>query len=60
MHHPIHRITHTTALVTPVVEHWLERRVLKEGHILFNDALNTFYLLLYGVSRVMKTKDIDL
>ena len=24
MHHPIDRITHTMAFVTPVVEHWLE------------------------------------
>ena len=26
MHHPTDRITHTTAFVTPVVEHWLERQ----------------------------------
>ena len=26
MHHPTDRITHTTAFVTPVVEHWLETR----------------------------------
>ena len=25
MHHPTNRITHTTAFVTPVVEHWLLR-----------------------------------
>ena len=25
MHHPTDRITHTRALVTPVVDHWLER-----------------------------------
>ena len=25
MHHPTDRITHTTAFVTPVVEHWMER-----------------------------------
>ena len=24
MHHPIDRITHTTAFVIPVVEHWLQ------------------------------------
>ena len=24
MHHPTDRIVHTTAFVTPVVEHWLE------------------------------------
>ena len=27
MHHPTDRITHTTAFVTPVVEHWLEREI---------------------------------
>ena len=26
MHHPTERITHTTAFVTPVVEHWLGTR----------------------------------
>ena len=25
MHHPTERIAHTTAFVTPIVEHWLER-----------------------------------
>ena len=25
MHHPTDRIIHTTAFVTPVVEHWLEQ-----------------------------------
>ena len=26
----------------------------KEGNVLFNDALNTFYLRLYGVGRILK------
>ena len=26
----------------------------KEGHFLFNDALNTFYLRLYGVKNMVK------
>ena len=26
----------------------------KEGNVLFNDALNTFYLWLYGVSHMVK------
>ena len=34
MHHPTDRITHTTAFVTPVVEHWLER-LLDYFHALF-------------------------
>ena len=77
MHHPTYRITHTTAFVTPVVEHWLEREIAKwgklqrqltllwlqfvldnnyrkEGNILFNDALNTFYLRLYGIRHMVK------
>ena len=28
MHHPTDRITHTTAFVTPVVEHWLEQEII--------------------------------
>ena len=27
MHYPTERIAHTTAFVTPVVEHWLEREI---------------------------------
>ena len=27
MHHPIDRITHTRAFVSPVVKHWLERGI---------------------------------
>ena len=113
MHHPTDRITHTTAFVTPVVEHWLEREIAqwvhptceyrvrvvsvhrptmprpralkfrgrqnlnkfffiyekyywprgakykcaslyRERNVLFNDALNTFYLRLYGVRHMVK------
>ena len=46
----IDRIAQTTAFVTPVVEHWLER----ERNVLFNDTLNTFYLRLYGVRHMVK------
>ena len=31
MHHPTDRIAHTTAFVTPVVEHWLEREIVQSG-----------------------------
>ena len=27
---------------------------MKEGNVLFNDALNTFYLWLYGVRHMVK------
>ena len=32
MHHPTDRITHTTAIVTPVVEHWLELEIAQWVH----------------------------
>ena len=32
MHHPTERITHTTAFVTPVVKHWLEREIVQWVH----------------------------
>ena len=61
MHHPKDRIAHTTVFVTPVAED-IERQYItrsahrkrKEGNVLFNDALNTFYLRLYGVSHMVK------
>ena len=35
MHYPTDRIAHTTAFVTPVVEHWLEQDIAGEfDHIL--------------------------
>ena len=50
MCHPTDSIAHTTAFVTPVVEHWLEREIgRKEGRkkgrkevLSFNDAQDTF------------------
>ena len=32
MHHPTDRIAHTTAFVTPVMEHWLERELNQWVH----------------------------
>ena len=32
MHHFIDRMAHTTAFVTPVVEHWLEREIAQWVH----------------------------
>ena len=32
MHHPTDRVTHTTAFVTPVVEHWLIREIAQWVH----------------------------
>ena len=30
MHQPTDRISHTTAFVTPIVEHWLERDIAQQ------------------------------
>ena len=32
MHHPTDRIIHTSAFVTPVMEHWLERETAEWVH----------------------------
>ena len=63
MHHPTDRIAHTTAFVTPVVEHWLERETAQWVHPMkdrSNDPLHhertllpcvmmnlSFYLMMY-------------
>ena len=31
---------------------------MKEGNVLFNDALNTFYLRLYGITHMVNTIQI--
>ena len=36
-----------------VKDHSDSERGRKEGNILFNDALNTFYLLLYGAGHMV-------
>ena len=42
---------------TQVYKHKMRRKVSKgrkEGNVLFNNALNTFYLRLYGVRHIVK------
>ena len=45
-------------VITPVEKQWLKREFSsmgrKEGNVLFNNALNTFYLRLYGVRHMVK------
>ena len=33
MYHPTDKITHTTAFITPVVGHWLEREIAQWVHV---------------------------
>ena len=33
---------------------WIAEEGTEEGNVLFNDALNTFYLRLYGVRHMVK------
>ena len=42
MHNPIDRIAHTTAFVTPVVEHWLEWRIDPMTHCAMSDIKSNF------------------
>ena len=54
MHHPTDRITHTTAFVTPVVEHWLEREIaqwvtVRDRSEDLSHHLAPIYLMMYSV-----------
>ena len=66
MHHPTDRIAHTTAFVTPVVEHWLEREIAQWVHPMKDRSddpshhertllLRSYISLrLYGVRHIVK------
>ena len=50
MHHPTDRIAHTTAFVTPVVEHWLEREIAQWVHPMkdrSDDPSHMFLVCMY-------------
>ena len=46
MYHPTDRIIHTTTLVTPVVEHWLEREIAQFHSYLGKDNLTTIIIII--------------
>ena len=48
MHHPTDRITHTTAFVTPVVEHWLGTRIMVLWSFCFIIAVLEVWWFLIG------------
>ena len=59
MHHPTDRITHTTAFVTPVVEHWLEREIAQWVHPMkdrSNEPSHHERTLLHGATSRSFTK----
>ena len=59
MHHPTDRIAHTTAFVTPVVEHWLEREIAQWVHPMkdrSDDPSHHERTLLPGTVRVQLVK----
>ena len=43
MHHPTDRIAHTTAFVTPVVEHWLEQEIAQWVHPMKDQSDNPLH-----------------
>ena len=65
MHHPTDRITHTTAFVTPVVEHWLEREIAvydwcsKTINVVNSTARNLFQTYLMTHSKYFLLKVIS-
>ena len=42
MHHPTDRIAHTTAFVTPVMEHWLEQEIAQWVNSSINPTVTYF------------------
>ena len=54
--HPVHCTAHTQTwgCYLDTNSQVCQRLVLLEGNVLFNDALNTFYLRLYGVGHMVK------
>ena len=44
MHHPTDRIIHTTAFVTPVMKHWLEREIVSAGKIMVKNTWKEYWM----------------
>ena len=53
MHHPTDRITHTTAFVTPVVEHWLEQEIAQWVHWK-EGRKEMFYLMMHSTHFILR------
>ena len=54
MHHPTYRIIHTTAFVTPVVEHCLEREIAYT-HVYINTYIYTMSEWLFNDTPARKS-----
>ena len=55
MSYPVCRMVHIKETLLQIGKSGhLFGRAIKEGNILFNDALNIFYLRLYGVRHMVK------
>ena len=69
MHHPTDKIRHTTAFVTPVVEHWLEREIAQWVHPMKNRSddpshhertlLPRSYISLHKLQRTIRLTATD-
>ena len=66
MPHPTDRITHTTAFVTPVVKHWLEREIaqweLNPGRIdpTTHRTIVSYYLCINNLGNMARITEINL
>ena len=52
MHHPTDRIAHTTAFVTPVMDHWLEREIAQWVHPIKDRSERSYHGATSRSSRV--------
>ena len=55
--HTVAQLSHIILLRFAILENVIliyNQYLMKEGNVLFNDALNTFYLWLYGVEHMVK------
>ena len=55
MHHPRDMITHTTAFVTPIVEHWLEREMAQCVHPMNDRSDDPSHHEPEGVETILRT-----
>ena len=61
MHHSTDRIEHTTAFVTPVVEHWLQREIAQWVHTMKDRSDDPSYMYMRMDSQITNiAKDLKL
>ena len=55
MHHPTDKIIHTTAFVTPVVEHWLERENWGSAMLMYVWVWGSLFCFVFTTTSTITT-----